>query len=124
VRGVHDERKRERVCVCLVALQLAQFGKAGAQGLDRKGRFTIRPLVERTKDSSNLIGGEQKFVCWAFTLEANRQRPPNVYMAALFGSFGVKSLESLSTILIEIQTLLEQTNFSFQSYTNSIIYIF
>jgi hypothetical protein len=27
------------------------------------GHFTLWPLVEWTKDLSNMIGGEQKFVC-------------------------------------------------------------
>jgi hypothetical protein len=38
-----------------------------------KGHFTLQP-VKRIRDSSNLIGGEPKFVCLAFTLEANGQR--------------------------------------------------
>jgi hypothetical protein len=38
------------------------------------GRFTLWPSVEKTKDSSNVIGGEQKFVHLAFTLKANSQR--------------------------------------------------
>jgi hypothetical protein len=33
--------------------------------------FTLRPLVEWTKDFGNLNGGEQKFVHSAFTLNAN-----------------------------------------------------
>jgi hypothetical protein len=28
-----------------------------------KGHFTLRPSANWTKDSSNLIGGEQKFIC-------------------------------------------------------------
>jgi hypothetical protein len=38
-----------------------------------KGHFILRPSVKRTRDSSNLIGGEPKFVHSAFTLEANGQ---------------------------------------------------
>jgi hypothetical protein len=30
--------------------------------------------VEKTKDPNNLVGGEQKFVHWAFTLKANGQK--------------------------------------------------
>jgi hypothetical protein len=71
------------------------------------------------KDFSNLIGGEQKFVHMAFTLEVNSLQ--NVYMTKLFGSFGVKSLY---TILMESQIPLEQINFSFQIYTISTIFIF
>jgi hypothetical protein len=43
-----------------------------------------------------LIGGDQKFVHSAFTLEANNQWPSKLdaYMAALFGSFGAKSLSN------------------------------
>jgi hypothetical protein len=47
-----------------------------------KERFTLLSSVERTKDFSNLVSGEQKFVCWVFTLEANRQQPPK----CLYGS--------------------------------------
>jgi hypothetical protein len=36
-----------------------------------KGHFTLRLSVKRTRDSSNLIGGERKFVCSAFTVKAN-----------------------------------------------------
>jgi hypothetical protein len=36
-----------------------------------KGHFTLWPSVKWTKDYSNLIGGEQKFVCLAFTLKTN-----------------------------------------------------
>jgi hypothetical protein len=31
-----------------------------------KGHFTLQPSIERTRDSSNLIGGEPKFVHSAF----------------------------------------------------------
>jgi hypothetical protein len=62
-----------------------------------KGHFTLRLLVEWTRDSSNLIGGEPKFVHLAFTLEVNGQmdkRLQDIYMATLFGSFGTKSLSA------------------------------
>jgi hypothetical protein len=39
-----------------------------------------------------LIGGEQKFVLLAFTLEVNGLQ--NAYMAVVIGSFGAKSLSS------------------------------
>jgi hypothetical protein len=39
-----------------------------------KGHFTLQWLVEKTKDSNNLIGWKRKFVFWTFTLEANNQR--------------------------------------------------
>jgi hypothetical protein len=40
-----------------------------------------------------LIGGEQKFVCLAFTLKAKKKNAlQNTYMAILFRSFGIKSL--------------------------------
>jgi hypothetical protein len=38
-----------------------------------KGHFKLLPSVELAKDSSYLIGQEQKFVLRAFTLEANNQ---------------------------------------------------
>jgi hypothetical protein len=46
-------------------------------------------LVKWTKDFSNLIGREQKFVCSAFTLESNDLQ--NAYITTLFGSFDNKS---------------------------------
>jgi hypothetical protein len=48
------------------------------------------------------------------------------YMAALFGSFGTKSLSDVWKLIrnMETQTLLERTNFSFQTYTKSTICIF
>jgi hypothetical protein len=60
-----------------------------------KGHFILWLSIEQTKDFSNLIGGEKKLVCLAFTLEADDQWTKglqNAYMAALFGSFGTKSL--------------------------------
>jgi hypothetical protein len=47
-----------------------------------------------------LIGREQKFVHSAFTLEANGLQ--NAYMAALFGSFGVKSLSTVGKFVHNI----------------------
>lgn len=49
-------------------------------------------MVERTKNSSNLIGGEQKSVCLAFALKVDGLQI--AYMVALFGSFGTKNLFS------------------------------
>jgi hypothetical protein len=79
-----------------------------------KGQFTLWPSGEWTRESSNLIGGEQKFVCLAFTLKANGLQ--NAYMTALFVSFGAKSLYGGRILIHNIygnQTLLEWTNFSF-----------
>jgi hypothetical protein len=73
-----------------------------------KGHFTLRPLVERTNDSKNLIGGEQKFVCFAFALEVNGLQ--NTYMVVLFGSLVPKIFpleESLFAIFMETQILLK-----------------
>jgi hypothetical protein len=42
------------------------------------------PWVERTKDSNNFIGGEQKF---AFTLEVNNQQPPKCLQDSIFWKF-------------------------------------
>jgi hypothetical protein len=42
------------------------------------------PWVERTKDSNNFIGGEQKF---AFTLEVNNQQPPKCLQDIIFWKF-------------------------------------
>lgn len=36
-----------------------------------KGCFLLQSSIERAKDFSNLIDQEQKFVFWAFLLEAN-----------------------------------------------------
>lgn len=41
---------------------------------------------------STIWGGKHKFVCWAFTLEANSNNFQNVYVVALFASFDAKSL--------------------------------
>jgi hypothetical protein len=49
-----------------------------------QGPFTLRPLVEQTRDSSNLIGGERKFVRSAFTLEANGQGSPKCLHGSTF----------------------------------------
>jgi hypothetical protein len=38
------------------------------------GALNCGSLVERTKDSCNMIGGEEKFVFWAFILKAIGQR--------------------------------------------------
>ena len=57
--------------------------------------FTLLPLVEQTKDSSNVIGREKKFVHLAFALEANNQRimpSKNNYITSIFMNFGAKSL--------------------------------
>jgi hypothetical protein len=66
------------------------FGPLGINDCISEGRFTLRSLVKRTKDSNNLIGVEQKFIHWAFTLKANSVQ--NVYMTTFFVSFGAKSL--------------------------------
>jgi hypothetical protein len=52
-----------------------------------KGHFTLRPSVERKRDFSNLIGGEQKSVYLAFILEANRQKPPKRLYGNTFWKF-------------------------------------
>jgi hypothetical protein len=52
-------------------------------------------LLQQTKDSSNLIGRERKFVHWAFTLKVNSQwtKPSrNAYMATLLVRLSAKSL--------------------------------
>jgi hypothetical protein len=43
---------------------------------------------------STIWGGKHKFVCWAFTLEANSNNLQNAYVAALFVSFDAKSLSN------------------------------
>jgi hypothetical protein len=57
------------------------------QNYKSKGHFILRPSVKQTRDSSNLIGGEQKFVCLAFTLEVNRQGPPKHLHSSTFWEF-------------------------------------
>jgi hypothetical protein len=49
----------------------------------------VRLLVKRTKDSNNLIDGEQKFASLDLHTRANGLQ--NAYMATLFGSFSAKS---------------------------------
>jgi hypothetical protein len=39
-----------------------------------EGSFTLWPLVKKTKDFNNVIGGEQKFIRSTFILEANGLR--------------------------------------------------
>ena len=84
-----------------------------------KGHFTQWPSVEWTKDSGNVIGGEQNFVYSAFILKANGQRttPSNMPTWQHFLWVLVPRLcvvdESLSTIFMETQSLLKETNFSF-----------
>jgi hypothetical protein len=56
-----------------------------------KRLFTIQLLVERTKDSSNFIGGEKKFVYLAFMLEANSQQSLKCLHGSIFVGFGAKS---------------------------------
>jgi hypothetical protein len=51
-------------------------GQQSQERGDAKEHFTLWALVKRTKVSSNLIDEEQKFVCLAFTLDANDQQPP------------------------------------------------
>jgi hypothetical protein len=87
--------------------------------MEIQGHFTLRPSVERTRDSSNLIGGEQKFVRLAFTLESNNQwtRASKISTWQHFLGVLVPKVcpveENLSAIFMEIQTLLKWTNFSF-----------
>jgi hypothetical protein len=95
-----------------------------------KGHFILQPLVKNTKDSSNLIDPEQKFVMWAFLLEDNGKKtaPSKTLtwqhflwvLAPRVWHMG----QSVSTTLIKIQSILDRTKFSFQTYTNSSICIF
>jgi hypothetical protein len=53
----------------------------------------VWPLIERTKDSRNLIDWKPKFVHWALTLKDKWQMdnaPQNVHMTTLFVSFCAK----------------------------------
>jgi hypothetical protein len=85
-----------------------------------KGHFTLQLLVERTKDFSNLIGGEQKFVHLAFTLESNKQRTTASKMPTLYYFLEVlvprvcPVEENLSAIFMETQNLPKSTNFFFK----------
>ena len=85
-------------------------------GIAIHGHFTLWPSVERTKDSTNLIGGKQSFVHWVFTLKANIHRPPK----CLYGSTSWEFWhllrvclvnKSLSTILVETQILFREQTF-------------
>jgi hypothetical protein len=53
---------------------LQSFTTSGNSSSGIQVRFTLWLSVEKTKDLSNLVGQEQKFVLWAFTLEANGQK--------------------------------------------------
>jgi hypothetical protein len=87
-------------------------------------------LIEGIKNSSNLIGGEQKFVSLAFTLEANGQQTMASKTSTCQQFLGVLAPrisqveENLSAIFMQTQTLFKQTNFSFQTYTKYTICIF
>jgi hypothetical protein len=95
-----------------------------------KEHFTLRPLIERTRFSINVISGEQKFVCSAFVLKVNDQNTTSSKMPTWQHFLWVLAPrvclvdKSLCTIVMETQTLLKKTNFSFQTYTNSTICIF
>ena len=84
-----------------------------------KGHFTLQLLVKQIRDSINLIGGEEKFFRSAFTLEANCQWTKASKIPTWQHFLGVlvpkvcMVEEKLSTIFMEIQTFLEQTNFFF-----------
>jgi hypothetical protein len=52
-----------------------------------KGHFILWLSVERTRDFSNLIGEEQKFVRLAFVLKANGQWPPKCLHGNTFWKF-------------------------------------
>jgi hypothetical protein len=95
-----------------------------------KKHFALWTSVERTMDSSNVIGGKQKFVRPAFTLEANSQRtmpngqcPPKCLHGSTFRRFLVPRVclveENLSMIFMETQTLLEQTSYFSLKYLKS-----
>jgi hypothetical protein len=69
-----------------------------------KGHFTLWPLAEWTRDSRNLIGGEQKFVYSPFSLKTNGQRTKASKMptCSTFGSFGTKSLSGGGKLVFNI----------------------
>jgi hypothetical protein len=94
-----------------------------------KGHFTLQWLVEKSKDSNNLIGWKRKFVFWTFTLEPTikGQSPQKLLHGNTFCKFwhqGFGLWAKVCTILMETQTLLKMINFSFQTYANSTIHIF
>jgi hypothetical protein len=95
-----------------------------------KGHFKLRLLVKQTKDSSHLIGGEQKFVHLVFTLKATGQQTTTSKTPTWQHFLGVLGPRVCPMEEILIRNIYRnpnspQTNkFSFQTYTKSIIYIF
>jgi hypothetical protein len=90
-----------------------------------KGCLTLQPLVEKIKDFSNLIGGKQGFICWAFMLEANKLQ--TTYMAILSVNLALRICQvedSLFAVLMKIQTFFERIFFSFQTFISSVFYKF
>jgi hypothetical protein len=79
--------------------------------------LSVRSSVKGTKDSSNLIGLEQKSVCWTFMLQATKEwtMPSKVptwqYFLWVLAPRIYSMEESLSKTRIETQTLLWQTIF-------------
>jgi hypothetical protein len=95
----HQEGLRHFPLICsdvpILLRSTANFARDG--GSETWGHFTLWPLLERTKDFNNVIGGEQKFVRSTFIVEGqwlNDNALQNAYMATLFVSFGVKSLSN------------------------------
>jgi hypothetical protein len=95
---------------------------------ETKGRFAQQLSLKKIKDSNILVGQEQKFVIWTFTLKptSKGQCPPNAYITILFVSFGAKNLVSglnFSTILMEIQVPLKEQIFFFKLVQTPQLYI-
>jgi hypothetical protein len=86
-------------------------------GKPDKGHFTRSLSVEQTKDSNNMICGEQKFVHLAFALKANGQRtmpskkPTWQYFLRVLIPKVCPVEESLSMIFMGTQTLFSEQTF-------------
>jgi hypothetical protein len=73
-----------------------------------KGHFILQALVEGTKDSSNLISWEWKFVLCTFILQRPKDNTiQNTYMVTIFMSFSTKSFAGGRKFLHDINDNLD-----------------
>jgi hypothetical protein len=87
-----------------------------------KGHFTLQPSVQRTRDSSNLIGGERKFVCSTFTLEANGQGPPKRLHGNTFWEFWRQKFVRSRRVWISIN-IVDKFSSTGQTFLSKLIQI-
>ena len=119
--------QHQRLIVCIrrclpiwsTCLQLLlQFSHGFNCAYISKGCFTWWPKVERRRNSNNLIGGEWKFVLWAFCRP--KENAYQIIMVALFWEFWrqrfLLSTKSLGKTRIETQIVIERRNYSAKSF--------